>query len=221
MYSNPHRESTPGAQSPDATKVIPCPDHGDDNPTTPGAPRGGASPRDGGRLVVECPACGGPAAVPGRPSPPPHSVVRAVLARPVALAHRVRRAVTPTWRQPKRAVPLRGSEAGRLPDQVEALPRRSSALLEAQRAVFDAWEAKPHRVSRWLIDRAFNGTQVVPEMKGWPLAWWRVILLRLGCLGLFTTLRLRLLWTTLVHNLCPPGHRAIHSAPFRRTGPQG
>jgi len=195
------------------TKVIPS---SDDEPHPPVDPAAGdpacrgVGARDGGRAVVECPACGGPALLPGRPAPPPHSVIRL--------------AVRASWRDtlPTRcptatgghragdqgptealgSMPLRGSERRRLPGEVEALPRRPGGLAEALERGLERMQAR--RCWPWsqLIEAGLYGTSIGSTAHGWPVRGWRNLALNVGARGLGAEVRLRRLWITCVHSLC-------------------
>jgi hypothetical protein len=63
------------------------------------------------------------------------------------------------------------------------------------------WQAAPPGLASWLLDRAFDGTHIGGDWKGWPLCWWRSALVWLATKLMRAGLLTRVLWTTLVHSL--------------------
>ena len=185
--------------------------NGDDSQTS-GSPQGrGSGPCGNLGVVAQCPGGSGPSGLPRRAVP--HGAVRAAVAGsdPPARCAGAGAPVTSTWRdgeqvdqgsgQSQRSVPLRGQERSGLPDQVEALPRRPEGLQQALDAMFERFKARPSPVFDWLLARAFDGTHVGGDWKGWPLCWWRSALVSLAAKLIRINLTVRVLWITCVHKL--------------------
>ncbi len=191
--------------------LLPSDDGNDLAATGRSQDRGGRLRRAPGHLA-ERPGGGGPSGLPGWSDLRAYQALRRRLGR--ARAERIASAARRGHVHPAPghcyadlaraeescgSLPLRGSRSFVPPGQVEALSWPQQRLLSAMQRFHERWFERPHRLSRWLIDRSFDRTTTDGSGKGWPMPWHRSALLWFGAVLLIKPYRAGLLWITAVH----------------------